>query len=1119
MPDLSDAQWNAILSGAADSQGTTDSSNPFYSAVGQTDATPSDPQPVDTSTASETQPVAQPAPQPASPAPASQAPAPAAPVYTLDDMKAAADALPAVKDATKNDDGSTSAALEHKDNYTLDDMKAAASDLSKPDASSDYPMPKDREFANEQLAQHIYQYDQGTGPSPDQRTILPGGEEMDSPPLMSERAAAEGITEKGASTVAQYNAEFALGNLDPTDPEDTQYAKEAVAKAIANDTGKPYPIDAVRVGPSTHQMEWKPDPTKDNWDLFQGSGPAAAMSHIVAAFPDFVSSGTETLGAMAGGAAGTFSPILPGVGSVMGGATGAGFARAFATYTALKSAKARGVTSMDDDEIFKRSVTSGVKAAGTQAVGGAIFGAMRRVALGISGYDAALSKQVGSWDKIKAGLSAASGISKKASAFTGKAVDFPIEAGQAAGAEEALNPQTVYKGVQRNQPTGGDSARAAADALMKEHEGLRGPIADKYERQATALQTMQEALFKGEDPDAVSRGGQAMKAAISAEQAKANKGVAAAQAQTAATHAQNLQTEVEGVQSGITARSSEPTRTMLSARNALREAKSSEFDQFRDAFDQIESHEGISMNLDGFRQAAARIRGAMTQGIVKGVGVQGKAGRVLAQSENAGIPPELLKYLEENTDDEDWGDLVEEIRSTYKGEPQSLADVLKLQSGLKAAARDAAKTPGRSQEARIFNQLDQAIDATLNENVPNDVMDQINNVRAAYRSTITKYNAGKIGAMLKDDGRGTYSMADNAALDSIMDGATSADSFMRAIFSPSSFDGATGQSTAGIIPRGGQILRTVQQAVMGRLRQRFVDRQTGRINNPKGFQQYLNNNHETLERLFNLSPDQRAIAPEAMSFSADTLHNVAAMARNSKASLDAVKAVAEKMSDKYGIYDGSPSKIIDLAVSNNHLEELPGIRAIISKNMGPEGVAAFSSALSSKARSMMADQHNIVTADGVDKFLASDSGKAIAEQLGPKWTGGLKTVGDMLRIMEQQASPSASNEISERVTKEHAVLRGFKRMVRIFVPPLSEHSRILTAGLGYMGDKARERISQIIANPARLEQIAKNAASIKDPFQAGSRRALANMGLQELTDIHDSFRRMGREGGPVAGDN
>lgn len=1004
--------------------------------------------------------------------------------------------------------------LEHSSEpQTPDDIRAMvnAKPPPPPEDNPNLPLPEPQEFSDPEAAAAIQSYDAGNQYGGGSGLRVKGGALVRPSPTLDQRANAEGVSVNGASAGAQVNAQLMLGQLDPTDPNDEAFARQAVAAAISKDTGKDFPISNVKIGPITHQMEWLP-PGATRWDLFSGTGVTNALVHMRAALPDVINQGTEALGGVAGALAGSASPLGPGYTTAAGGIMGAGIARGFSTLVALHAARDKGLTDMSDDEMFARAMTKTMQGVRDNALGGLAFGMLRRAALGIWGFDAALSRKVGSWQAIQDGLKAAAGFKSTAKSALGVDIDFPLTTGRAAGASEALREGTVFSHTNRNQPFAGDAARSAERALMNEgRDSLREPIADVYQRQRAAMETVQRATFAADPVQAVDAGNSAMEAAISAEKKSLASDLSSQQAAAASKAARDVTDEVEGVKGTITSRAVEPTYPMQAARLALKAARDEQFDRFREIYDGIQANTGIRMNLASFRQAAEKLKATLTQPIMSGVGVTASGERVLKKAANAGLDPGLAKYLEENIDDPEWGDLAQEIKGTYAGEEYTLGDVMKLRSGLKAAYRDAKAVPGKGRMATLFKGLSNALDKTIAESGADpQTLDLITHTDASYRDTMTRFNYGLVSKLISDDGRGSFDLADNSAIDHLLGGATTADTFMDALFSPSDVNAGTGMFERLGIPQAGNILLNVQRAVLGRIAQRFVDRDSGQIINPKGFNQWVNEHYETLDRLLTLSADETKAAPQALNIGAKALTHVAGLAKASSASMDGVKAVAQDMAAKYGVYDGNGAHMIDIAVARGQLSELGNMQSIISQHLGPQGVTAFRSALGAKSRELMAGNDGLIDPDKVESFLASKPGQSISAVMGKQWTQGVKLVGQMARVMDMGVSSQASQEMASTITREHKSLYGIYRAIRVFVPPLSEHSRVLTAVLGSMNDRAKARISQMLADPEKLQELQKFAQQTRNPFAVSTRQMLGRLGMNDVSEFWDQQRQQGR---------
>lgn len=924
---------------------------------------------------------------------------------------------------------------------------------------------------------------------------------------LSDRSSLEGRAQRadvgieGVSAAARFNARLAWGAV-----QDPAQELEIARRAIARDVGTDYPIENLRIGPATKQLEWV-NPRTGKWDLFAGAGTSSFFQDVAAALPELREFGAEAAGGVAGattlGAGGSvMGPWGAGAGTVMGNAAGTWAAAFYARQARLQEAKEKGILpDITDDQIYANAQEHA-----NWSAGGAV-GAHLALKLGSTiwrlarGNPAELLEAYKNSARLAEGKPLADSLESRAEAILGKDPTGAKRFGVSSGQQGAL-PELFDQGVAgelRARAAELPRDRAVDEVLRAENAArrVRAPGAagldDVYSTQQRTTDATDFAVFGTKSWAAEKEAGEILQRSIAGSKMQLEMAerrlIRGAEAQK--NFAQDALEVMGGRNTG---------ETVASMREVLGDAKTQLYRPFQEAYEKLEGASSKVVDMDAFRQAATKVRDTMGQDIVKSL-------------DSTDIPAVKEAMQAGLTKPSFWRGFMIQIN-----QPQSIGKVETLRKDLNEAIRQldarvgpSAKgsQPGAPRARQVLIKLQEGLDEALQKSVTPEVYQDILNIRRGYATAVNKFDKGVIGKITEDEGFGAYKMSGNQATDFLLSDPENVRQFIRAAQSSDFY--VPGQK--GLVTKHQtDLTRSVQYAqegVISKLVRDFKNQDTG-VWDSKGLSGFLHKNAEALQELFGWKVGGRG---QLVSAPRNVINNIAKDVTGWQRRADALSARLEKQAklfdEKFGVFTGNPTTLARALVRDGAEDKLAAAMKEVRKTGGAAEVEKFRIGLASSVRRDISNPDGTLSLNKLDEFVNSERADLIGKSMGHNWTENVKTLRDMLKVRDLQATGMAPRDLANTFTLGVPGLRGISRFLRVPMPPMSPSGRGLTGFIGMVNDKTQRRLGEMLADPEMLQQFMNRARGpVLDPLTKAGKAQLTRFGMEHVADFWQQMKNL-----------
>lgn len=490
----------------------------------------------------------------------------------------------------------------------------------------------------------------------------------------------------------------------------------------------------------------------------------------------------------------------------------------------------------------------------------------------------------------------------------------------------------------------------------------------------------------------------------------------------------------------------DPSSGIASMRGNIEEARERVFAPFNDQFEELNQNDLINIDLSGFSDGMKKVVDREGQKLFPSISLQNQS-TLMREAGEAGENPASLGEVQ-----------------------RALRDI-----------RRELRRPGMADEpqrhrmlVQLRHDLEQARDTALMKADPSGAMvTEVRQLEAAYREAIERFDRGIVGKYTKTDQFGTPRMSGDDVAFSLLRNTDDAKAFIEA---------------TSRMPGGTNILRDAQDAVLGMVERRTLDN-AGEINAGR-LNQLLRTNRDALEELFANRPDVLRSLRDVQRFKAQVQRHA-----------DTIQATKARFEQAFGFASADPTVIVRNLIRDGNAGNF-GTALRILQRTRPDRVPAFKEAVGAELRNQMTTGGQ-ATVKSIDAFLNS-RGRVIAEQaLGPQYITNLRTWRNAMEIAGRKAGPDAPKDLARLFDRNIPALEGFARLYRVSLfAPLSRAGRMFTAMLGISRRHVQERVAEALADPVKLEKLAKLARS--SPRSQTARVIFADLGLEGLSLLADN---------------
>jgi len=927
------------------------------------------------------------------------------------------------------------------------------------------------------------------------RDVIPGAKKS-----LSSRAEEEGVGTEGVDAATRFNAALAYGATG----RDLEKQKELFRRAIERDYKKRAEVE---YNEKLGQLVYRLEGGDGKWNLVKGAGAGSFFKDLAAAVPELQTAAAEVAFGIPGTVAGTAVAGAPG--GVVGGAITASAAGGAGKLLQLLAARNKGLIDLSDDEIFSLALNHAKWTAGGTVAAATLLKIMGTAWRLMTGKPAELLATFKDQGHLMEGKSLADKLKDDAEALaakggmrvpphmrpdgtiaTGELHEFPVTAGQQAGigGGKVIGPD-VRPGERYVPPVESDTALAAEKALTRRDVGL--PVKTVLDKQSEAINAADFAVFGSRSSEPVADAGRVLKRAIN--DARAQK-------------AEKFQDERTLLEAGKKINENEiantgnrtPMAAMADARTKIDDAREALWTPINTAYQGLEKMQTQSVYLEPFRAAARGIERKYGQTLVPEISVttKGPAGGLLNSAQHAGISENIVNGV-----------------TKLSSRAASIAEIETLRKDINYALRQAQKSTTEDADirARILGELRDGIDASLAQSLPQESMGRILALREAYASMEEQFNKGILSTLTAKTEDGRFVLAGSDAANFLVQSLDNAKAFTDAIRSSNKFVEASGGLAARVVPvtqpEMVQSLRAVQDGILARMRREFFDHDTGKWDS-KGMAQWIGERREALNELFRYKGGVNAKTGEMTIRDVGRDNIIDKTYRNNKLlqqTLESQEARAQKSQQLYekrfGVFTDDPAVLARRLIDDGRVSDLRAAHRLVRTMAGAEGQRTFERGLAQSARDAITDGKGMIRPEKIDEFMLSARGKALQNVLGDEWAANVRTVGDMVKVRELEASGMASQEIAEVIGRSVPGLRSIARFARVLFPPWSPRGRGLTAALGMMNERSQKQMGELLADPEALSQLISLSKKGTSPYTKSNRVQLTRLGFAHLGDI------------------
>jgi hypothetical protein len=897
------------------------------------------------------------------------------------------------------------------------------------------------------------------------------------------RRRAEYIEDKNIDTEsASLAARFNIGLVTGVSDMEPEVQAEVLRRALRNDLNEEV---EVKHDKGLNQFVYRPE-GQERWRLVRGMDWQDAFTGGLAELgPEIGVFASGVAGNIGGGLAGTYggpaAPLTVPTGFVAGGAVG----EAVAEYTRLIEAKNKGLIDWSDQEIYDKAKARGKFAGLTGAAGyaaGKVFGSLIKR---MYGADKVPKEIADRFDEIGEGADATADLQARATALTGK--EFPMSAGQQAGAPEALNPSLRS---QAKPLAGAELRRGESAARRAVNERVGGRLRSNFEKQMSALNAADAAVFAAKDNETIALGGDAVKRAVRAhEQASLAQRVSRAQANKA---------QGDYVVRRVGKAAKVPDVAADAARGEMEAARETVFRPFQAKFDQLAQSE-LPIPLAPMRDGAEKLIAKYGQKVLPSLSLKQTpgAGKLLDEAAEAGLSKAEKMTPEEQEIAKIFGDL-REIPET----PSSLGEMQRLIANINLRMRDSDMS---NMGKKLLGEIKDLVERTVDEGLPH-LKGDIAALRMGYAAAVRKYEQGIVGQVLEKDRWGGYIINGDRMLDKLLETPAVAREFINSILSKP----VTKVQNDGLVletvidPASKQILGAVQDGILGKVYRQFMAGD-GPINY-KGLGQWLDAHKSQLDLLFRHGVDPDVAAMTRL------------LPRGERASLEEIRRFAKAADDltsrksrahsafreRFGYATGDVHQIVGQLMQDGRVTEIGVARRMVQRYLGDAGAAQFDLALQAAAYNQIRGGSRNVTADAIDNWWRSAAGEATRKHVGPKWENALRTYRDMLRVVDMGIPKDTTQAVSARFRDTPVQDAVINFLHRATFGTLSREGAMANAVRKIIWENNKERLGTLLADPdaiLMLERLTKIPLFTSDgKLSQVARPLMGRLGLMAFED-------------------
>lgn len=517
---------------------------------------------------------------------------------------------------------------------------------------------------------------------------------------------------------------------------------------------------------------------------------------------------------------------------------------------------------------------------------------------------------------------------------------------------------------------------------------------------------------------------------------------------------------LQRAEQGAFGRAAVPEDALRGLRRDIETGREAVMRPMKQEFDALQQERGIQVNLTPLRREATRLRETEGQGVIPSISRTRE--RLLKEAERAGL--EEVESLVEGS-----GNVLQWMTKQFD-RPVPLGEVqITLQDIRRELRRPAiADEPQRKRILeRVESSLEQARNAALDE----QGLDAVLALEAKYKQTLDQLDRDIVGDIMDTDRlTGVPKLSGEGAIQKLLRGPEQARRFVTAL---------------GSLPNGRAALQRTQDGITGYIQDKFVSEETGRID-PTRLRTFLRNrgNREAMKVLFENEP---AVLRN--------LNNVRRLGRVLDQREKTLQALRSRMERTIGVSTADPAEVATKIMSEANPRDALAVRNILP----PDRREAFNRVLADQIRSEVTKADGSIDAGKVDAFLRSNRSRVSRAALGSDFNNNLRIVGDVARLVGQQAPSDAPRDLARAFNRNVSALEGMMRFLRVPFAPLSASGRAATATLGIRQERVRARLAEVMANPEELSELAKLAKT-----SISSRRAeiiLGRLGFGGLVEL------------------
>lgn len=926
------------------------------------------------------------------------------------------------------------------------------------------------------------------------------------PKSLATRAKEEGVGTEAVDAATRFNAALAYGALGGS----LEKEKELFRRAIERDYKKRAEVE---YNEKLGQLVYRLEGGDGQWQLVKGAGPSSLFKDIAAATPELMTAATEVAFGIPGTVAG--EAIGGPVGGVAGGALLASTAGGTAKLAQLLAARNKGLIDLSDDEIFQLAKEHAMWTAGGTVATATVLKVLGTAWRLMTGKPAELldtfkdqkylieGKSLADKLRTDAETLAAQGgmrrptvINPDGSITPGEPHEFPVTAGQqsAIGGGKVIGPGAGRPGERYVPPAQSDAALAAEERLVTRNAGA--PVKSVLDKQSEAINDADFAVFGARSSEPVSDAGRVLRSAIN--EARAQKAEKFQSERTLLEAGKKINERELAVTGNRT-----PMAAMEDARARIDNAREALWQPINTAYQGLEKMQTQNVFLEPFRAAARGIERKYGQSIVPEVSVteKGPGGQLISSAKMAGLDSKIVNGVEK-----------------LSSRPSSIAEIELLRKDINYALRQAQKGTAEDSQirARILGELRQGIDDSLAQSLPAESIGRILALRHAYSELEEKFNKGILSTITEKTEDGRYVLAGQDVAEFLTKNLDNAKAFTDALRSSDKFIEASGKAPARVVPvvqpEMVESLRAVQDGILARMRRQFYDYDTGKWDS-KGMAAWIGDRREALSELFRYKGGVNVKTGELTFRDAGRDNIIDKTFRNQKLlqqtieSQEARAAKAQQLYDKrFGVFTDDPAVLARRLIDDGRVGDLRAASRLVGTVGGKEAQETFKRGLTQAARGELTDGRGAIRPEKVDEFLLSARGKALTEVLGDEWAKNVRTLGDMVKVRELEASGMASQEIAETIGRSVPGLRSIARFARVIFPPWSPRGRGLTATLGLMNEKSQRQMGELLADPEKLAELVELSKRQGDPFGKAMRVQMTRLGFGHLGDAYNALK-------------